>query len=88
MFTFFILRVIIFLESKLFLFDLFYMDVFADILACCFYSFYLVIMVLLSVKSAVGSPPLTRPLPICLFKYASSLFLYEQFSMSPSLCTI
>lgn len=59
---------------------------FADILACCFYSFYLVIMVLLSVKSAVGSPPLTRHLPTYLNK-SLPLFLYEQLSISPSLLT-
>lgn len=70
--TFFIPRVILFLENKLFLFCLFFMNVFADILACCFNCFYLVIMVLLSVKSAVGLPPLRMHLPIYLFKYVSS----------------
>lgn len=41
------------------------MDVFADKLACCFYS-YLVIMVLLSVKSAVDLPHLARHLHLHL----------------------
>lgn len=53
--TFFIPRVIVFLESNLFLFGLFFMNVFADSSACCFCYFCSVITVLLSVTSAVGS---------------------------------
>lgn len=83
--NFFIPRVVLLLESKLFLFCLFFIDVFADVSACCFYCFYLVIMVLLSVKSAVGLPPLQTHLPLYLFKYISftvSVWAIEHFPMS------